>query len=90
MVGQNSRTYWFLFLKLGRKYAYGEAPRFSAQDAMKRCEALRSEPFWKDVSFGDLWSRRETFNMTNLEEYVLDNWHWGRIVCLGDSVHKVR
>jgi len=90
VVGKNGRTYWFLFLKLGRKYVYGEAPRFTAEDATKRCEALRDEPFWKDVTFGDLWSRRETFNMTNLEEYVLDNWHWGKIVCLGDSTHKVR
>lgn len=90
VIGKNDRVYWFLFRKLTHEYQYGSAPRYSTSDAVERCALLEQEPFWGETRFGDLWARRETFNMTVLEEYVLEQWYWGNIVCIGDSVHKVR
>ncbi|KAH0593199.1 hypothetical protein MHUMG1_08921 [Metarhizium humberi] len=88
VVGKCGRTFWFLFLKLDKRYAYGAAPRFSEKEAAFHCEKLRSEPFWGSVRFGDLWDRREVFNMTPLEEALFTQWHLGRMVCIGDSMHK--
>ncbi|KAJ5645424.1 hypothetical protein N7507_011435 [Penicillium longicatenatum] len=89
VIGKNGRIYWFLFFRLDQRYTYTNAPRFSSDDGAKRCAKFGSEPYWQDITFGEVWERRETFNTTVLEEYVLSQWHWGRIVCLGDSVHKI-
>ncbi|GFF55251.1 zeaxanthin epoxidase, chloroplastic [Aspergillus udagawae] len=89
VIGKKGRTFWFLFLKLGQRYTYGAAPRFSARDASFYCDRLRDEPYWGNVRFGDLWDRREAFNMAPLEEMLFSQWHWGRIVCIGDSMHKI-
>jgi FAD dependent monooxygenase len=90
VVGKNGRLYWFLFYKLDRKYNYMTAPRVSSEDAVRRCSALAAEPFWQHLTFGDVWDARETFNVTRLDEYVLDEWTYGNIICIGDSAHKVR
>ncbi|KAJ5175581.1 uncharacterized protein N7482_001458 [Penicillium canariense] len=89
VVGKHGRTYWFLFLKLDKKYQYQTAPRLSSEDATIHCEKIADEPFYHDVKFGDLWDRREVFNMVPLEEYALTQWHHGNIVCIGDSMHKI-
>jgi FAD dependent monooxygenase len=90
VVGKNGRLYWFLFYKLDRKYNYMTAPRVSTDDAVRCCSALAAEPFWQDITFGDVWGARETFNVTRLDEYVLTEWTYGNIICIGDSAHKVR
>ncbi|KAL5358191.1 hypothetical protein BJX96DRAFT_163591 [Aspergillus floccosus] len=88
VIGKKGRTFWFLFLKLDKLYTYGTAPRFSAEDAFFYCERLRSETYWGAIKFGDIWDKREAFDMAPLEEALFSQWHWGRIVCIGDSMHK--
>ncbi|KAF7585433.1 hypothetical protein BBP40_010953, partial [Aspergillus hancockii] len=68
VVGKKGRTFWFLFIKLEKRYVYGAAPRFVPKDASFHCERLSEEPFWGGVKFGDVWERREVFDMTPLEE----------------------
>lgn len=89
MVGKHGRIYWFLFHRLPHNHHYGNAPRFSREDAIQHCESLARNPYWRSTTFGDLWERRVMFNMTAVDEYVLEQWHSGRIVCIGDSVHKI-
>lgn len=89
VVGKNGRTFWFLFLKLEKEYAYGHAPKFSREDAIGHCDRLSAFTFWDTVTFGDVWNRREIFTMTPLEEGVFQQWSCQRIVCIGDSMHKV-
>jgi FAD dependent monooxygenase len=50
---------------------------------------LKEVKFFKDITFGQLWDSRETASMTVLEENVFDTWYHGRMVLMGDSVHKV-
>lgn len=90
VVGKNGRTFWFLFLKLEKEYKYNQAPRYTTDDAIAHCVRLSAHTFWKTVTFGDVWNRREIFTMTPLEEGVFQQWSCGRIVCIGDSMHKVR
>lgn len=89
VVGKNGRLFWFLFFRLDQHYTYTNAPRFSSDEGIKRCEALAHEPYWQHTRFGEVWERRESFNTTVLQEFVLSKWHWNRIVCIGDSMHKV-
>lgn len=89
VVGKNGRTFWFLFLKLEKELKYDEAPRYSREDAVAYCDRLSGHTFWDIVTFGDVWSRREVFTMTPLEEGMFQQWSCGRIVCIGDSMHKV-
>ena len=43
----------------------------------------------KQTGMRDIWGKRTKFAMVSLEEMVLKQWHEGRIVLLGDAVHKV-
>jgi hypothetical protein len=87
---RRGRLFWFMVLKLDTTYRYGSAPRFSPQDAAKWCEQLKDLHIWDNVDFGHLWQARETYSMTLLEENVFQTWHFGRIVCIGDNMHKVQ
>ena len=89
IIGKGGRIYWFLMLKLEQKYTADNAPRFTHEDALRRCEKLCGAHYWKNIRFGDVWKRREVFSMTNLEESLFQTWHGHRVVCIGDSMHKV-
>ncbi|GIK04356.1 hypothetical protein Aspvir_008437 [Aspergillus viridinutans] len=88
--GIKGRLSWFIVLKLGKRYRYGSAPRFSTTEAAACCEKLTGLYIWKDIKFKQVWQNREAFTMTPLEENLFQNWHCGRLVCIGDSMHKVR
>lgn len=83
-------NFWFLVEKLDRKYTYGDAPRFTAEQAAAQCLQLANIPVGEGVRFGRLWENRQACNMVALEEHVYRTWSFGRVVCISDSVHKVR
>ncbi|GFF32312.1 3-hydroxybenzoate 6-hydroxylase 1 [Aspergillus udagawae] len=87
--GVNGRLSWFIIVKLDKRYRYGSAPRFSVEDAAAWGQRLTDKYIWKDIKFKQVWQNRETFAMTALEENVFRNWSCGRIVCIGDSMHKM-
>ncbi|POR36054.1 FAD binding domain-containing protein [Tolypocladium paradoxum] len=82
-------VFWFLVQKLDRKYKYGDAPRFTSEEAVTQCLNLADAPIEEGVRFGDVWQKRQTFNMVCLEENLLKTWSFGRLVCIGDSIHKM-
>jgi FAD dependent monooxygenase len=75
--------------KLQRKYVYPDNPRFSVDDAAGFCARLSNVPIWRDICVAHLWRNRISVSMTALEEGLFQTWHFGRVVLLGDSVHKV-
>jgi FAD dependent monooxygenase len=87
--GKLGRIFWFVIRKMDRVYQYPDVPRFSTHDAEEVCEGFRQRRVWREVLFRHIWDRREVFSMTALEENVFSTWHFGRIVCFGDSMHKV-
>lgn len=87
--GKGGRVFWFLLVKLDRKYPYASAPRFTTEDAQEMGERYANDHIWKGVRFGDIWNHRLFFGATNLEENVFQTWHSGRVVCIGDSIHKM-
>lgn len=87
--GVNGRLSWFIIVRLDKKYQYGSAPRFSVKDAAAWGERLTDKNIWKDIKFEQVWQSRQTVDMTALEETIFRNWSCGRIVCIGDSMHKM-
>lgn len=88
--GKADRVFWFIIHKLDQVYTYPDAPRYSPADATELCGKLRHVKIVDDVTVGDLWETKEVASMTALEEGLFENWHFKRIVLLGDSIHKVR
>lgn len=82
-------VFWFLIQKLDRKYKYGDAPRFTSEQATIQCLQLADAPIGNGIQFGQVWQNRQTFNMVALEENVFQTWSFGRVICIGDSMHKV-
>ncbi|KAL5339003.1 hypothetical protein BJX70DRAFT_408457 [Aspergillus crustosus] len=87
--GKDGRVFWFLLRKLDRQYTYSSAPRWSSADIEKTAELFSADHIWNGILFSDLWKRRQVVGITNLEENVFERWYWGRVVCIGDSVHKM-
>lgn len=85
----NDVVFWFIVRKLDRRCGYADAPRYTKEDAIAACEQYADVPVWKGIRFGDIWEKRTTFNMTALQESVFQTWSHGRVVCVGDSIHKV-
>ncbi|KAI9042944.1 FAD-dependent monooxygenase spyC [Aspergillus affinis] len=86
--GQNGRVYWFLFKKLDRQYEYRSAPQWSKGGTTKIAEEFARDDVWAGLQFQHIWMTREVVGITNLEENVFSTWHSGRMVCIGDSMHK--
>lgn len=77
---------------MDQQYQPPHVPRYTDEDAqayaMERLDKqLVSDT--ADVKFRDFWERRQSWALVALEEGHLNHWSWGRIVCIGDSVHKV-
>ncbi|KAJ6118338.1 FAD binding monooxygenase [Penicillium samsonianum] len=87
--GIHGRQSWFVVLKLDNTYPYSSAPRFSPKDAASLCEQLTEMYVWGNIQFAQLWQRQEIYSMAPLEENIFRTWHFGRIVCIGDSMHKM-
>lgn len=87
--GKNASVGWLLVRKLDQKYTYPNRPHFTQDDAVEFCKPLLNLPIWGDTKFNDIWTRREQFAAISLEEGIFQHWHYGRIVCIGDSVNKV-
>jgi 2-polyprenyl-6-methoxyphenol hydroxylase-like FAD-dependent oxidoreductase len=41
------------------------------------------------ITISDYWETSENFTLACLEEGTFKLWTWGRIACVGDSVHKM-
>lgn len=90
IASTNNRIFWFVVFKHNRKYAYPNIPRFTTQEAISIMELKAMDlRVTKQTGMRDIWGKRTKFAMVSLEEMVLKQWHEGRIVLLGDAVHKV-
>ncbi|KAI1979020.1 hypothetical protein LOZ53_004500 [Ophidiomyces ophidiicola] len=87
--GKDGCIGWFAIQKLDRKYIYPTAPRLSHDEVREKAENLVDFPIWKGVRFGDIWMRTTGYSSTSLEENLFRTWHYGRAICVGDSISKL-
>ncbi|KAL2839755.1 hypothetical protein BJY01DRAFT_237006 [Aspergillus pseudoustus] len=89
MVGKNHRTFWFLFAKMDRTYTMENLPRFTAEDRETHAAQYFHVSISPDVSFGDLYEKADRKTYVPLEEAFYEHWVAERLVCIGDSAHKM-
>jgi 2-polyprenyl-6-methoxyphenol hydroxylase-like FAD-dependent oxidoreductase len=73
----------------GRPSPTDKYTRYTDEDVDAFANEIMDHPVKKDVKIKDLWEARTWAAMVNLEEGMLKQWHWDRIVLLGDSAHKM-
>jgi hypothetical protein len=86
---KSGRIFWFVFAKMDKIYQFSDFPRFSDDDAAALARRALTVPMNDKVKFADLWENRLAGKLVPLEEALFRQWTWGRIVCVGDSIHKV-
>ena len=89
--GKNDRVFWFLFEKMDKIYDSSEIPRFDDDDAKAFVNRL-GDICVKDkprVTARDLYNTRVSAKLVALEEAEFTRWSYGRLVCVGDSIHKM-
>ncbi|KEY73467.1 hypothetical protein S7711_07493 [Stachybotrys chartarum IBT 7711] len=86
--GPNNQVYWFFFVRLP-KVKYGDdIPRYTKEDEAEMVKQYSAVRITEKVNFGQIYARRVASTLTPLHEIVHKKWFFGRIIALGDSVHK--
>ncbi|KAH8807124.1 hypothetical protein F5884DRAFT_879800 [Xylogone sp. PMI_703] len=88
-VGKDSLPQWFFVQRMDQKYLGSHIPRFTQAQMQAQVQKFKDFKFAKGVSFKDLLGSTGTMSYVVAEEAVHDFWTHGRIVCIGDSVHKM-
>ncbi|KAF1808473.1 FAD/NAD(P)-binding domain-containing protein [Eremomyces bilateralis CBS 781.70] len=83
------RIFWLFFEKLGKSFNCQNCHRYSESDAVAVGEKYLSHPINGTVMWRDIWENRIQYHLGPIEEGVLNQWHFGRIVLAGDSAHKM-
>jgi hypothetical protein len=89
IFSQPELTFFFVFKKLDQTYYWPSLPVYSQKDAEMEAASLQDCPINEEIRFGDIWSTRLRGEMINIEEGILEHWHSGRTVLVGDAAHKV-
>ncbi|SPQ25384.1 76920dad-2e05-476e-8657-376aa0d4bde4 [Thermothielavioides terrestris] len=88
---EGGKVYWFAQERLPQTYRLGNIPRYTDDDArafVARNGDLVMIPRPHGLTLADLWEKTVSFRLVAVEEAKFKLWHWGRIVCAGDSIHK--
>ncbi|KAE9368350.1 FAD/NAD(P)-binding domain-containing protein [Stipitochalara longipes BDJ] len=92
MVGKDGTVVWALVEKLDKLYRPPNIPRYGKEEAQAFAERRLEMILLSDtahIKFGDLWEKTTFSALLAVEEGFLEQWSSGRIVCIGDSVHKI-
>jgi FAD dependent monooxygenase len=89
-IGQHALPQWFFFFRLPQRYI-GESniPHFSKSEADAQIRKHANFHVSDNVTIGQLMSNTKVLGCFPLEEANHDIWTYGRIVCLGDAIHKM-
>ncbi|KKY30964.1 putative monooxygenase fad-binding protein [Diaporthe ampelina] len=89
-AGVPGLVFWFLFVKSDQATKTPNTPRFTEEQMLATIAKYEDHALGPGYTFKDLWNSRVKANMVPLEEGVLQTrWNsGGRVVLLGDAVHK--
>ncbi|KAF2664645.1 FAD/NAD(P)-binding domain-containing protein [Microthyrium microscopicum] len=87
--GARNKAYVFIFEKLDKICRGRDIPRFTKEEAMAFVKKHSDFKIRPDLTIADFWKRIDNYSFVCLEECVFKLWTWGRIACVGDSVHKM-
>jgi hypothetical protein len=90
IVSKDCRIYWFAIKKYPKRLTGKELSSLPAADPdayAKEFLHVSLRPRDK-ITFGDVLNQRISSSLVPLEEAQHKEWTWGRIACIGDSIHK--
>ncbi|CAG9949006.1 unnamed protein product [Clonostachys rosea f. rosea IK726] len=87
--GPKGRVYWFFFFKLPARLHGDDIPKYSEQDHDQVLKEAENNNITPSLKFRDLLNRKISSVLVPLQEYVFRQWHYKRIITIGDSAHKV-
>ncbi|KAL4928079.1 FAD-dependent oxidoreductase [Aspergillus undulatus] len=87
-AGVHGLVFWFLFVKAPTQTRTPNCPRFTDDDAQALIDKYGDAQLSPGYTVRDLWDARVKATMAPLEEGVLKKWSHGRVVLMGDAVHK--
>ena len=91
LIANRDRGY-FLFYRMLPHELWGAAAaalQFTEAQLDRFAEEHAGDRLQGDFTFGDLYRKRVRSVLVPLQNYAFKRWHFGRIICLGDTVHKV-
>ena len=88
-AGVHGLVFWFLFVKSSTPTRTPNCPRFTHDDAQALIDQYGGAQLGPGYTVRDLWEARVKATMVPLEEGVIQKWSHGRVVLMGDAVHKV-
>lgn len=91
ITGKDHKVYFFIFQKLPKVVKGDEIPKYTREDAEAFAEEVADYNIMPkgEIKFRDIWDNRMSYTLVALEEAEYKKWTWGRIACLGDSIHKM-
>lgn len=84
----DDRVYWFMFVTVPTTYGK-DIPRYTKEDEAEYVKQFFDDKLTETVTFGDMYKSRLVTALVSLEEHVFKNWHFQRILTIGDSAQKV-
>lgn len=89
-AGVTGLVFWFLFPKSEKVTKSPNTPRFTEEQTLAKITQYADYKLGPGYTFKELWDSRVKANMLPLEEGVVQaKWNsGGRVVLLGDAVHK--
>ncbi|CAG9986543.1 unnamed protein product [Clonostachys byssicola] len=87
--GPKGRVYWFFFFKLPTRLHGDDIPKYSEQDHDQVLKEAENNNITSSLKFKDLLNKKISSVLVPLQEYVFRQWHYKRIITIGDSAHKM-
>ncbi|KAH7325696.1 FAD binding domain-containing protein [Stachybotrys elegans] len=87
LVG-STKSWFFLYERLDKTKPQSSYTSYSEQDAEAYIAKYADAPFGDKLKLGEVWKRKLSYGMADLEEGILNKWSNGRIVLAGDAAHK--
>lgn len=88
-AGVPGLLFWFFYVKMDKVSRMPNVPRFTDEDAAKVVTEYGKTVLGPGYTLQDLWDNRVRATLAPLEEGVSKKWSNGRVVLVGDAVHKV-
>ncbi|KAL2132247.1 hypothetical protein VTI74DRAFT_4042 [Chaetomium olivicolor] len=92
IVAEGGKVYYFAQERLDKTYRLDNIPRYTAADAhafVARNGDLTVLPSPGRLTIADLWAKTASnARLVAIEEGKFQMWHWGRMACVGDAIHK--
>ncbi|KAK8086492.1 hypothetical protein PG994_001466 [Apiospora phragmitis] len=88
IMSGSDRAYFVHNHVLPKELTGREIRRFTEEEREKYVAEHCNDLIQSNIKFGDLYKNRIRSSYVPLQQYALQNWHFGRIVLLEDTVHK--